>query len=177
MAGQAQLSQWWTQTGWLSTSFFFSVDIFHYKPVCATIASVPEKLTLMAGELFRLQCPSLSPGVCSNSCPLSQWCHPTSHPLLPTFSSSLQSFPASGSFPMSWLFTSGDQTIGVSASELVLPRNIQGWFLLGLTGLILQSRELSQVFSSTTIWKHQFFGSQPSLWSNSHIRTWLLEKT
>ena len=91
------------------------------------------------------------------------------------FSSCSQSFPASGSFPMSWLFASGGQSIETSAS--VLPMNIQGWLPLGLTGLIsLLSKGLSRVFSSTTVQKHQFFGTQPPLWSNSHIRTWLLEK-
>ena len=82
---------------------------------------------------------------------------------------------ASASFPMSWLFPSGGQSIGTSAS--VLPMNIEGWFLLGLTGLIsLLSKGLSSIFSSTTVWKHHFFGAQPSLWSNSHICKWLLEK-
>ena len=91
------------------------------------------------------------------------------------FSSCPQSFPASGSSPMSQLFASGGQNIGVSAS--VLPIKSQGWFPFGLTGLIsLQSRGFSRVFSSTTIQKHQFLGAQPSLWSNSHIHTWLLEK-
>ena len=89
----------------------------------------------------------------------------------------LQSFPASGSFPMSWLFTSGGQSIGASTSASVLPVNIQGWFPLGLTGLIsLQFKELSRAFSNTVVWKHHFFGAQPSLWSNSHIHTWLLKK-
>ena len=88
------------------------------------------------------------------------------------FSSCLQSFPASGSFLMSWLFTSGGQSIGVSASTSVFPMNIQGLFPLGLTGLIsLQSKGLSRVFSNTTVQKHQFFGTQLSLWSNSHIHT------
>ena len=88
------------------------------------------------------------------------------------FSSCLQSFPASGSFPMSWLFAPGGQSIGASASTSVLPINIQGWFPLGLTGLIsLQSKGLSRVFSNTTVQKHQFFGTQLSLWSNSHIHT------
>ena len=99
-----------------------------------------------------------------------------SHPLLPP-SPPPQSFPASGSFPMSWLFESGGQSIGTSASASVRPMSIQCCFPLGLTGLIsLQSNRLSRVFSSTTIQKHQFFGAQPSLWSNSHVRTWLLEK-
>ena len=93
------------------------------------------------------------------------------------FSSCPQSFPASGSFPMSQLFASGGQSIDVSVSASVLLMNIQGWFPLGLTGLIsLLSKRLSRVFSSTTVWKHQFFGVQPSLWSNSHTHTWLLEK-
>ena len=93
------------------------------------------------------------------------------------FSFCLQSFPGSGSFPKSWLFPSGSQSIGVSASASVLPMNIQGWFPLGLTGLIsLLSKGLSSVFSSTTIQRHQFFSTQPSLWPNSHICTWLLKK-
>ena len=92
------------------------------------------------------------------------------------FSSCPHPFPASGSFPVSWLFTSGDWSTGASASASVLPVNIQGWFPLELTDLIsLHTKGLSRVFSSTTIWK-QFFGAQPSLWSNSHIHTWLLEK-
>ena len=93
---------------------------------------------------------------------------------VPTFSSCHQSFPGSGSFPMSWPFPSGGQSIGASASGLVLPMNIQGWFPLELTGFIsLQSKGLSSVFSNQ---KHQFFSTQPSLWCNSHICTWLLEK-
>ena len=93
------------------------------------------------------------------------------------FSSCSQSFPASGFFPMNHLFTLGGQNIGVSAWASVLPMNIQGWFALGLTGLIsLQSKGLSRVFSHTTTQKHQFFGAQPSLWCNSHNHTWLLEK-
>ena len=118
----------------------------------------------------------LSPRVCSNSCPLSQWYYLTISSSATPFSFCLQSFPASGSFPISWLFASVGQSIGASA--LVLPVNIQDWFPLGLTGLIsLQSKGLSRVFSSTTTLKHQFFNVQPYLWSNSHIHTWLLEKT
>ena len=120
----------------------------------------------------KLPCPSLSPGVCSNSCPLSQWCHPTISCSVAPFSSCPQSFPVSGSFPVSWLFTSGGQSIGNSASASVLPKNIQGWFPLELTGLI-SFKLLSRVFSSTTIWKYQYFGS--TLWSNSYIHPWLLE--
>ena len=93
------------------------------------------------------------------------------------FSSCLQSFPASGSFPMSQFFASGGQSIGVSASASILPVNIQDWFPLGWTGLIsLQSKQLSRVFSNTTVQKHQFFGAQLSLKFISHIHTWLLEK-
>ena len=125
----------------------------------------------------RLSCPSPSPRVCSNSCPLSPWCHPTISSSVVPFSSCLQSFPASVSFPVSRLFTSGGQSIGASAPASVLPTNIQDWFPLRLTGVIsLQSKELSRVFSNTTVQKHQFFSTQPSLWSNSHMQTWLLEK-
>ena len=114
---------------------------------------------------------SLSLGVCSNSCPLSQWCHPTISPsVAPLFC--LQSFPAPVSFPMSRLFTSGDQSIGASAS--VLPMNIHGFFPLGLTGLSsLLSKGLSRVFASATVRRHEFFGAPPSLWPNFS----LLEKS
>ena len=116
-------------------------------------------------------------GVCSDSLPLSQWCYRTISSSITPFFFCLQSFPASGSFPMSWLFTSGGQMIGASASASVLPMNIQDWFPLGLTGWIsLKSKGLSRVFSSTTVWKHQFFSTQPLLGSNSHIHMWLLEK-
>ena len=125
----------------------------------------------------RLRCPSLSPGVCSNSCPLSQWWHPTMLSSVVPFTSCLQSFPASGSFPMSQLFTSSGQSIRASTWTSAFPMNIQDWFPSGLTGLIsLQSKGLSRVFSNTTIWRHQFFHAQPSLWSKSHIHTELLEK-
>ena len=125
----------------------------------------------------RLLCPSPSPGVCSNSCLLNWWFHPTISSSVIPFSSCLQSFPASRSFPMSWLFLSGGQSIGVSTSVSILPMNIQGWFRLELTGLIfLQSKGLSRVFLSTAVQKYQFFIVQPSLWSNPHIHTRLLEK-
>ena len=123
-------------------------------------------------------CPSPTPRVYSKSCPLSQWCHPTISSSVIPFSSHLQSFPASGSFPVSQLFALGSRSIGVSASSSVLPMNIQGWFSLGLTSLIsLLSRGISIVFSIITVQKHQFFGAQPSYWSNAHIHTWLLEKS
>ena len=109
-------------------------------------------------------CPSPTPGVYSNSCPSSQWCHLTTSTSVIPFSSHLQSFPASGSFQMSPLFASGGQSIGVSASTSVLPMNIQDWFPLGCTGWIsLQSKGLSRVFSNTTVQKHQFFSTQLSL--------------
>ena len=124
----------------------------------------------------RLPYPSLSPGACLNSCPLSRWWHPTVSSSVVPFSCP-QSLPASGSFIMSQLFPSSGQSIGDSTLALVLPMNIQGWFPLGLTGLVfLQSKGLSRVFSSTTVWKHQFLFAQPSLWFNSYIHTWLLEK-
>ena len=120
-------------------------------------------------------CPSPTPWVYSNSCPLSQWCHPTISSSVIPFSSCLQSFPASGSFQMSQLFASGGQSIRVSAS--VLPTNIQDWFSLGGTGWIsLQSKGPSRVFSNTTLQKHQF-STQFSSQSNSHIHTWPLGKS
>ena len=123
----------------------------------------------------RFPCPSISPGVCSNSYPRSRWCHPIISSSLIPFSSCFQSFPASGYFSLSWLFPSGGQSIGASAS--VFSVNIRGRFPLRLTGLIsLQSKGLSKVFSNTTVQKHWFFSIQPSLWSNSHIHKWLLEK-
>ena len=123
-----------------------------------------------------LLCPSLSPGDCSNLCPLSQWCHLIISSSVAPFSCP-QSFPASGSFPMIQFFTSGGQSIGVSASASVLPMNIQDLFPLGLTGLIsLLSKGLSRVFSNTTVQKHQFFGAQLSLRFYVHIHTWLLIK-
>ena len=122
----------------------------------------------------RLPCPSPTPEACSNSCPLNQWCHQTISSSVIPISSCRQSFPASGSFPMSQFFTSGGQSIGVSGSASVLPMNIQDWFCLGLIDLIsLPSKGLSRVFSNTTVQKHQFFSTQLSLWSSSHIHIWL----
>ena len=122
----------------------------------------------------RLLYPSPSPRACSDSSPSSWWCHPAILSSVVPFSC-LQSFPASGIFWVSWLFVTGGQRIGASGS--VLPMNIQDWLHIGLTHLIsLQSKGLSKVFSNTTVQKHQFFGAQPSLWSSSHIDTWLLEK-
>ena len=134
----------------------------------------------------RLPCPSPTPGACPDSYPLGWWCHPTISSSVVPFSSSLQSFPASGSFPLSQFFTSGGQSIGVSASTSVLPMNIQDWFPLEWTGLIsLLSKALSRVFSNTTVQKHQFYGTQlffivqltsihdywkkPQLWVDGHL--------
>ena len=120
----------------------------------------------------RLPCPWPSPEFAHTHV---HWIGDAIQPSHPLSSSCLLSFPASGSFLRSQLFASGGQSIGASAS--VLSRNIQGWVPLELPGLIsLQSKGLSRVFSNTTVWEYQFFGAQPSLWSNSRIRTWLLEK-
>ena len=125
----------------------------------------------------RLPCLSPTPGACSNSCPLSWWCHPIISSSVIPFSSCLQSFPTSGSFPVSQFFVSSGQRIGISASASVLPMNIQDWFPIGWTGWIsLQCKGLSRVFFNTTVQKHQFFGTQLSSQSNSHIHTWPLEK-
>ena len=114
----------------------------------------------------------------SSSCPSSQWCHPTTSSSVLPFSSCPQSFPASGSFPISWFFGSGGQSIEASALASVLPMNIQDWFPLGWTGSISwQSKGLSRVFSGTIVQKHQFFSAQPSFWPNSPICAWLVEET
>ena len=150
--------------------FFFLMHLFS----CSVTSNSLQHHRLQPA---RLPCPPLSPKACSNSYPLNQWCHPTISSSVISFSSYLQFFPESGSVPMSLLFTSGGQSIGASASASFLPLNIQNWFLLRLTGLIsLQSKGLSRVFSNTAVQKHQFFGTQCSLWPNSWIHTWLLEK-
>ena len=139
----------------------------------------------------RLPCPLLSPRACSNSCPSSWWCNPIISSSVIPFSACLQFCPASGSFIMSQFFTSGGQSIRASALASVLPMNIQDWFPLGLTGFTsLQSKELSRILQhqhwwcwwswwssnlNTDIQKHQFFGAETSLQSNTHIHTWLLE--
>ena len=136
-----KITQWW---------------LLDFSPICSVAQSC---LTLQPHGLqhARLPCPSPSPRVRSDSCPLSQWCHPTISSFVVPFSSCLQSFPASGSFLVSQLFTSGGQNICTPASATVLQMNIQGWFPLRLTGLIsLLSKGLSRVFSSTTIQRHQF---------------------
>ena len=125
----------------------------------------------------RPPCPSPTPGVCSNSCPSSRWCHPAIWSSVIPFSSCPQSLPASESFPMSQLFVWCGQSTGVSALASFLPKKSQGWSPSEWTGWIsLQSKGLSRVFSNTTLQKHQFFSAQPSSQSNSHIHTWPLEK-
>ena len=141
-------------------------DKYHYQfsslaQVCPTLCNPMNR---------RPPCPSPTPGVYSNSCPLSWWCHPAISSSVVPFSACPQSFPASGSFPMSQFFASGGQSIGVSASASGLPMNIQDQFPLGWTSWIsLQSKRLSRVFSNTTVQKHQFFSAQLSLQSNSQI--------
>ena len=136
-----------------------------------SVVSVQFSCSVMSDYLYsyglqhsRLPCPSPTPGAYSNSCPSSRWCHPTISSSVIPFSSCLQSFPASVSFPMGQFFSSDGQSIGVSASALVLTMNIQDWFPLGLTGWIsLLSKGLSRTFSDTTVQKHQFLGAQLSL--------------
>ena len=147
-----------------------------------TFSSVQFTYSVMFDSLWphglqhaRLLCPSQTPRVYPNSCPLSLWCHPTISSSVIPFSSCFQSFPASGSFPIKRPFAPGGQRIIASAS--VLPINIQDRLPLGLTGLIsLQSKGLLRIFSNTTVQKHQFFCAQLSLWSNSNIHTQLQKK-
>ena len=145
----------WSQTAsgcWNHSSVQFSRSV------------VSNSLRLHGLQHARPPCPSPTPGVYSNSCPLSRWCHPTISSSVILFSSCLQSLPASGSVPMSRFFASGGQSIGVSASASVLPMNIQDCFPLGWTGwMSLQSKGPSRVFSNTTVQKHQFFSTQLSL--------------
>ena len=154
------------------------------RPATRKFSSVQFSRSLMSDSLWpheaqqaRPPCPSPTPRVYSNSCPLSRWCHPAVSSSVLPFSACLQSFPPSGSFTMNQFFTWGGQSIGVSASASVLPMTILDWFPLRLTDFIfLQSKGLSRVFSNTTVQKHQFFSIQVSLWSISHICTWLQEK-
>ena len=149
----------------------FSV-VYPYLHLMSLLASVSQLChSVMSDSLWphglqhaRLPCPTSTPRACSNSYPSSRWCHPTILSSVVSFSSCLQSFPASGSFQISQLFTSGGQSTGVSASTSVLPVHIQEWLPLGWTGWIsLQSKGLSRVFSNTTVQKHQFFSAQLSL--------------
>ena len=156
-------SRGWSPHEWDSVQFSCSV--------------VSNSLLPHESQHARLPCPSPTPRVYSRSCPLSRWCHPAISSSAVPFSSCSPSLPPSESFPVSQLFTSGGQSIGVSASASVLPKNTQGWSPSEWTGWIsLQSKGLSRVFSNTTVQKHQFFGAQLSSQSNSHIHTWPLEE-
>ena len=149
----------------------------HLSSVQFSLSVVSDSLRSHESQHVRPSCPSPTPGVHSNSCPSSRWCHPAISSSVIPFSSCPQSLPASESFPMSQLFAWGGQSTGVSASASVLPMNTQDWFPLEWTGWIsLKSKGLSRVFSNTTVQKHQFFGAQLSSQSNSHIHTWPLEK-
>ena len=150
---------------------------FQFSSVQFSCSVAPDSLRPHESQHARPPCPSPAPGVHSNSCPSSWWCHPAiSFSVIP-FSSCPQSVPASGSFPVSQLFAGGGQSIRVSASASVLPMNTQDWSPLGWTGWIsLQCKGLSRVFSSTTVQKHQLFSVKISSQSNSHIHIWPLEK-
>ena len=146
---------------------------FIFSSVQFSHSVVSDSLRPHESQHARPPCSSPSPRVHSDSHPSSLWCHPAISSSVIPFSSCPQSLPASGSFPMSQLFSWGGQSTGVSASPSVLPMNTQDWFPLEWTGWIsLQSKGLSRVFSNTTVQKHQFFGAQPSSQSNSHIHTW-----
>ena len=173
-----------TMINWFSNDWMLRILFIiyyykqHYEQHYQSVSSVAQSCPILCDpQHARLPCPSPTLRVHPNSCPLSQWCHPTISSSIIPFSSLLQSFPVLGTFQMSQLFASGGQSIGVSTSTSVLPMNSHDWFPLGWTGWIsLQSKGLSRVFSNTTVQKHQFFSVQLSLWSNSHIHTWLLEK-
>ena len=164
----------WNTEEWLVLSKWFLKIL-----VMLTFTRMCENATLCdpMNHSTRPPCPSPTPGVHSNSRPLSRWCHPAISSSVVPFSSCPQSLPASGTFPMSQHFTSGGQSTGASALASALPMNTQDWSPLGWTGWTsLQSKVLSRVFSNTTVQKHQFFGAQLSSQSNSHIHMWPLEK-
>ena len=151
----------------------FSLCSVQFSSVQSSCSVMSDSLQPHGLQQARLPYPSPTPRVYPNSCPLSQWCHPTISSSVVPFSSCPQSFPASGSFPMSQFITSGSQSIGASALAPVLSMNIQDWFPLGLKSLIfLQSKGLSRIFSNTIVQKHQYFGAQLSLWSNCQLQAW-----
>ena len=154
------------------------IKIIPYSSVSQFSCSVVSNFLLLhEPQHTRPPCPSPTPRVYPNPCPSGQWCHPAISSSVIPFSSCPQFLPASGSFPVSQLFTSRGQSTGVSASASVLPMSTQDWSPLGWTGWIsLQSKGLSRVFCNTTVQKHQLSGPQLSLESNSHIHTWPLEK-
>ena len=149
----------------------------NFASVKFSLSVMSNSLRLQESQHARPPCLSPTPGVHSKSCPSSWWCHPAISSSVVPFSSCPQSLPASESIPMSQLFAWGGQSTGVSALASVLPKNTQDWSPLEWTGwLSLQSKGLSRVFSNTTVQKHQFFGTQLSSQSNSHIHKWILEK-
>ena len=151
--------------------------IIQFSSVQFSCSVVSDSLRPHESQHARPPCPSPSPGVHSNSRPFSRWCHPAISSSVVPFSSCLQSLPASESFPMSQLFAWGGQSAGVSASASVLPMKTQDWSLLGwIVWISLQSKGLLRVFSNIPVQKHQFFSTQLSSQSNSHIHTWPLEK-
>ena len=153
---------WWQRRGWVAELFVVAQSLSHVQLFTTpwTVARQASLSFTVSQSLLKLTS-------------IESWCHLTISFSVAPFSSCLRSFPASGSFPVSWLFPSLGKSIGAAASRSVLTMNTQSWFPLGLTNLISL---LSKGLSSTTIRKHQFLSAQPSLWSNSHILTWLLEK-
>ena len=174
----------WTLTIGGYLPFITDVEIHLHSTLNVQFSSVQFSRSVVSDSLRphesqhpRPPCPSPSPGVHSDSRPLSLWCHPVISSSVVPFSSFPQYLPASESFPMSQLFSWGGQSTGASALASFLPKKSQGWSPSEWTGCIsLQSKGLSRVFSNTTVQKHQFFGAQPSSQSNSHIHTWPLEK-
>ena len=168
---------------WLAKKYYLNIAKFFriWLKLSASLklmpfSSVTQSCPTLCDQHSRLPCPSPTPRACSNSCPLSRWCHPIISSSVIPFSSCLQSFPVSGSFLVSQFFASGGQSIGASASASVLPMNIQDWFPVGWTGWIsLLFKGLSRVLSNTTVQKHQFFSTQLSLWSSSHMQTCALK--
>jgi len=160
--GQIYINCVWVTRDWILAFSFSSLnrisEIYPLNSIQFSHSVVFDSLRPHELQHARLPCPSPTPGACSDSCPLSPWCHPTISSSVVPFLSRLQSFPASGSFSISQFFTSGGQSIGVSASVSVLPMNIQDWFPLGWSGWIsLQSRGLLRVSSNTIVQKHQFY--------------------
>ena len=156
------------QTVTLKSLFLHSVQVSR--------SVVSDSLWPHESQHARPPCLSPTPGVHSNSCPSSQWCHPAISSSIVPFFSCPQSLPASETFPMSQLFASGGQSTGVSALASFLPNKSHGWSSEWTGWISLQSDRLSRVFSNTKVQKHQFFEAQPSSQSNSHIHTWPQEK-
>ena len=176
-AHQAPLSKEFSRQRYWRGLPFPSHHWFQFSSVQFSCSVLSDFLRPHESQHARPPCPLPTPWVHSNSCPSSQSCHPAISSSVIPFSSCPQSFPASESFPISQIFAWGGQSTGVSASASFLPKNTQNWSPLECTGWIsLQSKELSRVFSNTTVQKHQFFSAQLSSQSNSHIHTWPLEK-